>query len=131
MRILIVDDDFTSRKILLKCANKFGVCDMAANGKEALSAYQLALAESEPYDLILLDIQMPEMDGREVLRVIRTLENPVVNETHGHTRIIMATSLADKENVISSFREQCDGYILKPYSPESVRRDLQHSGVLE
>jgi two-component system, chemotaxis family, chemotaxis protein CheY len=130
MKILIVDDDFTSRRILMKCVKSLGECDLAANGKEAMLAYETAWSEQEPYDLILLDIMMPEMDGNEVLRNIRAREKENVKRKIKTTSIAMATSLGDNRSVIGSFREQCDGYIVKPYSTESILRDLRRAGIV-
>lgn len=131
MKILVVDDDFASRRILMKCAARLGDCDMAANGREALEAYESASAGGAAYDLILLDIMMPELNGSEVLRLIRAKEDSAPAGRPARTLIAMATSLGDKDHVFDSFREQCDGYILKPYSPESVLRDLRRAGIVE
>ncbi len=130
MKILIVDDDFASRRILMKCAQSLGTCDMAANGKEAMMAYEDALQEKDPYDLILLDIMMPEMDGNEVLKAIRDRESRAAPGTLRKTTIAMASSLGDKQSIIGSFHNQCDGYIVKPYSPDSLLRDLKRSGII-
>ncbi len=70
MKCLIVEDDFTARKLLLACLSKHAECDVAVNGKEAIQAFYTAIKE-KPYDLLCLDIYMPEMDGQEALRVIR------------------------------------------------------------
>lgn len=130
MRILIVDDDFVSRKLLLKSMEQIGECDSACNGVEAWVAFQVAQNENRPYDILLLDIVMPEMDGREVLRLIREYEAKEKN-TDGHTvKIAMATTLADKDSIIGSFRNQCDGYITKPYSRESLLGNLRKCGML-
>ncbi|HBN09144.1 MAG TPA: response regulator, partial [Cyanobacteria bacterium UBA8530] len=61
MRILIVEDDFTSRRLLQKILAPYGECEIAINGKEAVSAVELAWGEDAPYHLICLDIMMPEM----------------------------------------------------------------------
>jgi two-component system chemotaxis response regulator CheY len=103
---------------------------MAANGKEAMAAYQEAVLEKNPYDLILLDIVMPEMDGNEVLREIRNRESVSTPGSFKKTLIAMASSLGDKKSVIGSFHDQCDGYIVKPYTPDSVIRDLKRCGII-
>jgi len=125
MRILLVDDDFTSRKLLLKILFPLGECDLACNGKEAWEAYQSAITENAPYQLILLDIMMPEMDGNECLRLIRLYEKENNLFLKKAVKIAMATSLTDKGTIIDSFREQCDGYIMKPYTRESVLSQLK------
>jgi two-component system, chemotaxis family, chemotaxis protein CheY len=130
MRILVVDDDFVSRRILHNCVKELGESDMAANGKEAMLAYDFGISEGAPYDLILLDIMMPEMDGNEVLKAIRDREKAEAPKGLKRTLIAMATSLGDKQNVIGAFRQQCDGYIVKPYSSESVLRDLRRAGII-
>jgi two-component system, chemotaxis family, chemotaxis protein CheY len=130
MKILIVDDDFTSRKILQVSLQSLGVCDMACNGEEAYAAVQLSRQEGKPYDLILLDIMMPGMDGNEVLRRIRTEEDKAKIFGTDRVKIAMATCLNDKDHVIGSFHDGCDGYILKPYTPTSIHQDLKRHGLI-
>ncbi len=130
MKILIVDDDFISRKLLLKILESYGECDLACNGKEAWEAFQNAHVEERKYDIILLDIMMPEMDGREVLRHIRGYEQTKQLPSEKIAHIAMATTLADKVNVIQAFRDQCDGYITKPYTRESLLADLRKFSML-
>jgi two-component system chemotaxis response regulator CheY len=124
MRILIVDDDFLSRKLLTRELRNFGPCAQACDGEEGLQAYKSALAEGAPYDLILLDIVMPGMDGGELLRKIRADENSRGATGDRGCTIAMATTKAHKDTVVRSFRDQADGYIIKPYLPGSVLRYL-------
>jgi two-component system chemotaxis response regulator CheY len=120
MKILIVDDDFTSRKLLLKILSDYGACDVAANGKEAIDAFNAALNEWEAYDLVCLDIMMPEMDGHEVLKEIRSIEKS--KNIHGldGAKVIMTTALDDSDNVKSAFREQCEAYLVKPIEKDKL-----------
>ena len=74
MRILVVDDDGPNRKLLKAMAAKLGDCETAESGQEALAAFQKAWEDWRPFNLILLDILMPEMDGKEVLLKIREIE---------------------------------------------------------
>jgi two-component system, chemotaxis family, chemotaxis protein CheY len=114
MKTLIVEDDFSSRICIQGMLHDFGPSEVAINGNEALEAVRMALDKGEPYDLICLDIMMPEMGGHEALVGIRELE-----ESHdiqiGHgAKVVMTTGLADKDNVLDAFRQQCDGYLVKP-----------------
>ncbi len=74
MKTLIVEDDFICRKLLQTFLSGYGATDVAANGVEALLAVSQAINEDEPYDLICLDILMPELDGHKVLKQIRADE---------------------------------------------------------
>jgi len=119
MKILVVDDNFVNRKIICKHISHLGETHVAVNGREALEALQLAHQESEPYDLILLDIMMPEMDGHEALRAIREYEKEHGILTSDGVKIIMVTALNDPKNIMHAFREGCEHYITKP-----VKREL-------
>ena len=79
-----------------------------------MEAFRSALERGQPYDLICMDIMMPEMDGREAVRQMRALE-----EAHGilstsGAKIIMTTAVDDVKEVIRCFQELCDAYLMKP-----------------
>lgn len=116
MKTLIVEDDFTSRFILQEMLAPYGEVHIAVNGKEAVIAVEKAYKENSPYDLLALDIMMPEMNGQDTLKAIRALEDS--NDIYpGHgIKILMTTGLDDKDSIFTAFREQCDGYLTKPLS---------------
>ena len=66
MKILVVEDDFASRKFMMNYMKKYGECDGTVDGSEAVEAYMMAAEAEEPYDLICLDVMMPVMDGYQV-----------------------------------------------------------------
>ncbi len=114
MKILIVEDDVTSRVLLEEVLRKFGKVHTAADGSAAVDAFGNALAVSEPFDLICLDIMLPELDGREVLRQIRGMEEAAgITSTHG-AKIVMTTALDHVKSVTQSFHGLCDAYLCKP-----------------
>jgi two-component system chemotaxis response regulator CheY len=122
MRILIVEDDFISRKVLEKQMSTYGEADVTVNGKEALEAVRIQLAQGEPYSLICLDIMMPEMDGQEALRAIRNAEKEAGIAGLARAKIIMTTALNDSKDILSSFRDECDGYLVKPIKKQDIKK---------
>jgi two-component system, chemotaxis family, chemotaxis protein CheY len=114
MRFLITEDDFASRRLLQKYLSDYGDCDIAIDGNEAVNAFRWSLEENEPYDLICLDIMMPNMDGHEALKEIRKIENEYGIGGFNRVKIIMTTALDDSSDIINSFREGCEAYLIKP-----------------
>jgi two-component system chemotaxis response regulator CheY len=130
MYILIVEDDFASRKLLARGIRDLGTVDQACNGEEGWQAYLDAMSDKSPYDLILLDIVMPGMDGGQLLRKIRAHEAGLGITGPRRCAIAMATVLSDRDSVLASFRAEADGYIVKPYTPGSVMRDLLRENLV-
>jgi two-component system, chemotaxis family, chemotaxis protein CheY len=131
MKSLIVEDDPTSRFMLQQLLMPFGEVCLAEKGTEAIGAFVIARRKRAPFDLVCLDIMLPEMDGQEVLRTIRSLE-----ETEGILRgdgvkVIMTTVLDDKDHIFSSFREFCDGYLIKPFDKAKLMEHLNNFGLLD
>jgi two-component system chemotaxis response regulator CheY len=114
MRILIAEDDLASRKFLFKYLSAYGECDITVNGMEALDAFMMAINEGNPYNLVCLDIMMPELDGIKTLKAIRDIEKQhEVNDT-ACAKIIMTTALNDTDTVYGAFENGCEVYAAKP-----------------
>lgn len=124
MKTLIAEDDATSRLLLQELLKPYGAADVALTGREAVAAVEAALASGAPYDLVCLDIMMPEMDGQEALKALRTLEAKHGREGPRAAKVLMTTALRDKGNVLQAFREQCDGYLVKPIDRAMLVRYL-------
>lgn len=130
MKTLIVEDDFMSRLVLHELLKDFGPAHIAVNGHEAVEAARLAIASNAPYNLICLDIKMPEMDGQEALREIRRLEDEGGIQGLSRARVIMTTMLDDKDSVINAFREQCDAYLIKPIGKADLVAQLAQLALI-
>ncbi len=125
MKTLIVEDDFTSRLLLQEILKRFGEIHIAVNGKEAVAAVRAAMDAGAPYDLICLDIMMPEMDGSEALKQIRSMEEARgIISSHG-AKIFMTTALDQMKNVIQAFYGLCDAYLYKPIEKAKLVEQLQ------
>jgi two-component system chemotaxis response regulator CheY len=124
MKILIAEDDFVSRKVLLGHLSQYGKCDVAIDGVEAVDAITTSIKEKQPYDLIFLDIMMPNMDGQEALTRIRQVEADNGIAVGDGAKVVMSTALSDAHNVLSAFNSQCEAYIVKPVTREKIITQL-------
>jgi two-component system, chemotaxis family, chemotaxis protein CheY len=128
MKTLIVEDDFTSRLLLQEIMKQFGAAHIAVNGREAVEAVRLGMESGEPYDVICLDIMMPEMDGYEALSHIRALEEARGILPPRGAKIFMVTALDGIKNVSRGFRGLCDSYLVKPVEKARLIEQLRNFG---
>jgi CheY-like chemotaxis protein len=106
LNILLAEDDEIIEKMTTFYLKRYGhEVDNAKNGNEAVNRFK-----SKEYDLILMDVQMPEMDGIQALKEIRRIEKDYLAK--GHTTIIAVTTIPDKTKCLNA---GADGYAQKPY----------------
>lgn len=125
MRILIIDDDFVSRTKLVKILDCLGECHQAVSGQEALEAFAMAHQDNLPYDLITVDIRLPDMTGQELVNKIRDWEHlngAALQERETH--ILMVSVLSDSKSIMSSFKQGCEAYITKPFNRHTIFNEL-------
>lgn len=125
MRILLAEDDFATRKFMLKFLSKYGDCDVTVDGMEAVDAFMMAMEEDEPYDLVCLDVMMPVMDGYQALVGIRKLEQEKNIPEEKAAKVIMTTALNDEANVKMAFELGCTIYSGKPIDQERFEQALK------
>jgi len=131
MRTLVVEDDFTSRLLLQEILKLYGDVHIAVNGKEAVAAVRAAMDADEPYELICLDIMMPEMDGYQALDEIRQVEKEHGIRPAAGARIIMTTALHQVKNVAAAFYGLCDAYLSKPIEKAKLLKQLRELKLVE
>jgi len=121
-KILVVEDNIVNQKVAALILEKAGYrCDVAANGKEAVEALSRI-----PYDLVLMDCQMPVMDGFEATAEIRKLDGEA-----RHTTIIAVTAHAGKEDRERSLEAGMDDHITKPVSAKVLNEILEKYLAIE
>ncbi len=130
MRVLILEDDPVSGRILANYLEPYGKCDLATDGKSAVALFQNALLSGDRYRLIFIDIMVPEIQGHDVLKMIRETEQKEHISIENKAKIIMTTSLSDPENIIEAFKATCDSYLIKPIRKDKLIHDLKSLGLL-
>ena len=107
MRILIVDDEELIRNLIKDyCVQECYNCDLAESGVEAIN-----YCEKYDYDLIIMDIMMPIMDGFEASKIIKSKKN---------IPILMLSARGEEEDKINGFETGIDDYVTKPFSPKEL-----------
>jgi CheY-like chemotaxis protein/HPt (histidine-containing phosphotransfer) domain-containing protein len=123
LRILLTDDNVINQKVAVRLLQQLGyAADVANNGLDAIKALEI-----KAYDLIFMDVQMPELDGLETTRRIRKRQNPSEPNPNFHRNI---TIIAMTANAMQGDRDKCvaagmDDYIPKPVRPEALQAALQ------
>lgn len=126
MRFLVTEDDFISRKVLNLFLSPHGTVTLASSGSEALELYKAAIAAGTPFNLVCLDIGLPDVSGLEVLKQIRALD-----DEKSRTAVLMLTGAGDDKNVQSAFDLGASGYLLKPVIESDLMEHLQALHLLK
>jgi two-component system chemotaxis response regulator CheY len=125
MKILIVEDYFISRIHLQDLLQDYGdPIHVAVDGHEAVQMVEAALEKGEHYNLILLDILMPRMNGQTALALIREKEQAKGLKSTQVSKIIMTTAQDDLRSVKAAYSNLCDGYLIKPVTAEQLQEVL-------
>ena len=130
MRILVVEDDYISRRLLCRYLEPFGTCEEAVNGHEGVDAVRRAIDAGEHFDLICLDIMMPGMDGQQALVILRQLEAENGRPLGYGAKVVMTSAMEDNQYIIQALNASADGYVTKPIEKWSFIETLKETGLL-
>jgi two-component system chemotaxis response regulator CheY len=130
MRFLIVDDDFDSRRLMQKILYPYGYTDVAVDGEEAVEAFRRSVKDEEPYDLICMDIMMPNMDGQEALQEIRAIESDNGVDKSESVKVIMISALDDSKELHDAFfLGEATSYLVKPIRKQTLIDEIRNLGL--
>lgn len=132
MRILIVEDELTQRMIMQRYLRDLENChtDVAVTGQEAVEAFTIAHDEGNPYQLLFMDIEMPEMSGQEALKRIRDTEKERGVKPEAEVKVLMTTAHGDQKNVCKAFfAGNASGYLVKPVERPALLKTLKGLGL--
>ena len=116
-RILVIDDNRLNRLKLARALEQLGqTAELAESGREGLE-----MLRRDPFDIVLLDLAMPDMDGFEVLQAIRDDANL------RHIVVLIVSAMDELDTIVRSIEMGAEGYIFKPFSPVLLRARIETS----
>ncbi|MGE5508435.1 MAG: Na-translocating system protein MpsC family protein [Chitinophagales bacterium] len=130
MRVLIAEDEFVSRRLLLGVLSALGECDTVNNGAQALTAIREAMSRGSAYRLLCLDLLMPEVNGLEVLVNLRGWEREQGITEADRTRVIVTTAVDELPSIAQAFQAGCDAYLTKPVDRRKLQERLRELELL-
>ena len=128
MKMLVVDDEFNNRVLLSKILEPYGPVDRVIDGQEAVDAFTLAHTEKAPYDMIFMDIMMPNMDGHQAVQTIRKKEAEMGLPPQDEAKIVMVTALDSAKDAMKAYyRDGCTNYVTKPITKSKIDDVIKES----
>lgn len=131
LRILIVDDSSSARYLVSQYLAEHGSCAQARDGLEAVEMVEESLAENEPFDLIVMDVEMPRLNGIEAVKRINALFESLNLPEEQRSRIIMLSNRGDPGYVLKAqYDAGAHLYVTKPFKPETLRQAMASLDLL-
>jgi len=128
MKILLVEDELTSRRTLISFLHPIGEVDICVNGNIALNVAKKALENNQPYELIFLDIMISNLDGISTLKKIRQLETQHGVKEHAKSKVIMTSANTDKDVILKAAQAGCTSYMIKPIDKKRLYNEIRKHG---
>jgi len=131
-RALIVDDSRYQRHLIIQALTGLFETEEAADGRQALVQFAAAREAGRPFDLVVMDILMPVLDGHEALAGIRRLEREAGLDEAALTPAVMLSSLDDPANMLrAQFDSGAQAYVTKPFQARTLLEALASLGLAD
>jgi two-component system, chemotaxis family, chemotaxis protein CheY len=120
LKVLIADDHFLIRQFVRNTLQEAKITNIqtAADGNEAIDLIQKAFDVKQPYDVVLLDWNMPTISGLEVLSYFRA------KSEYANTAFVMLTAESEQQNIMKAIKAGATSYIIKPVSPADLGKKM-------
>lgn len=127
MKILVIDKDPAISKLFEELPINITELQALRSGDAAIRGVKNALKRRDPFELIAIDIDLPDMDGRQVIIEIRKMEQEFSTPGTDNAFVMMVTAQADEKSVKTSFAAGCNAFIVKPFKIETIVKTLTKS----
>ncbi|EMG37266.1 CheY-like receiver domain and winged-helix DNA-binding domain containing response regulator [Desulfocurvibacter africanus PCS] len=129
-KFLIVDDSSSARYLLKSYLGRFGECHEAEHGRDGVKMFGKALLDGAPYNLVVMDIMMPKMDGHMAVAKLREMEAKA--GAPEPVKVVMLSSLDDPRNMLrAQFESGSDLYLTKPVEFQTLKEMLVSFGLVD
>lgn len=130
MRALIVEDDATGAELLRHIIAPYAEVELARDGRAAIEKFREAAEAGRGFDLVCLDLMMPELNGQQVLQSIRDYEEQHKSTGREASKVIVISALDDSGNILSAFQVGCEAYLTKPVETSKLLDQLRELGLI-
>jgi len=130
VRALIIEDDETSRLLLTKILEPYAEIATAEDGEDGFEQFSNALESDEPFDVILLDLNMPRVDGHAVFTAIRELEEEFGRVGADGVKVIITTSIDEPKSIYEAKGKGCSAYLTKPLQRQQLLEEFRRLNFL-
>lgn len=127
MRFLVIDDEFIALTKLVTLLSEYGECDAATCARQAIDMFTHAVNEGNPYNLISIDIDMPEVNGFQLVNMFFRQEE--ISHVAPAKKIIVSAA-SDQRNVLIAARKGCDSFLVKPVRREVLAKKLRELSLI-
>ncbi|MDX2471494.1 MAG: response regulator [SAR324 cluster bacterium] len=127
IKILVIEDDKASSFYLKTILSSFGEVSVCEKGNEAISLFQEAVAQGEHFDVLFIDILLPELDGYHIAQFIRKWEVESNNDSYKPV-LIMESSCAYTDDILKAFASGVNLYLTKPFSKSQIEGFMAECG---
>lgn len=126
LRMLAIDDEFAALSKMKLMLSAYGECELATSGTQALELVKASFQTNRYFDLIAIDIELPDYNGIDLSGVIQIIENKY---RHKSVKIIVSAS-GTTENVIRAAQNKCADFLVKPVKRELLKQKLIDLGLI-
>lgn len=130
IKALIVEDVLIIQRLLEHILGDKAECIAVTDGKSAVQRFSQEYFNGVPFNLVCLDIFLPEMNGLDVLSYIRNFESEIKLKEDERSKIVMVTSVSSANTIKQAREKGCNGYIIKPFSIEDVQEELSRLDLI-
>ena len=129
MKVLVIEDDSSTQLLVKKIFGDNVELTVCGESVEGIDLFVDKMIAFDPFDVVLIDINLPDLNGVHTLHLLRRFELVKGIMDKRKAKIIMMTGTADEQNVKSSLANGCDQFLIKPVSKEKVEAKFKAVGI--